>query len=715
MSELVSLVNHEGVGVITIDNPPVNALSSAVMSALESSLRAGETHPSIHALVLIGGGRTFIAGADINEFVDVLAGRRELGNIHPFLALMEDCTKPIVAAIHGSALGGGLEVAMAAHFRVATPDAQVGQPETRLGIIPGAGGTQRLPRLVGIVKAAELCALGSPVKAAAARDMGILDDIVSGDLREGAIAFAKMKVAEGGPYRKTRERNGRLGSAAEHATALAALRAEVRKSRKNLNAPLAAIDAVEAAAVLPYDEGCRNERRIFDQCLFSSEARALIHAFFAERGVSKIPGLAKAAAAVTVEHAAVVGAGTMGAGIAMCFANAGIPVRITDQDAAALERGMKNIRQNYENSVKRGRISAEASEQRQALIRPQLGHHGFQEAGIVVEAVFESLVLKKQIFAALDAGTKADCVLASNTSTLSIDEIASAVAQPERVIGLHFFSPANVMRLVEVVRGRASGAGTIASGMALAKRLGKVGVLVGNCFGFVGNRMMFPYMREAQFLLEEGATPQQVDAALTDFGMAMGIFAVEDMAGLDVAWRVRQEFRHLEEQGVRKPLVADRLCALQRFGQKSGKGWYRYGEDRKPVPDPEVDDLIESVARDAGIARRQIGKEEIVERTIFAMINEGARILEEGYALRAGDIDTIYLNGYGFPNYRGGPMWYADEIGLPAILARIERYRDEFGKLWEPAPLLRRLVVEGKKLCSWDEETHEMPITAERN
>jgi len=441
MSELVTLANHDGVGVITVENPPVNALSSAVLSQLETCLLAGEKDPAMRALILIGGGRTFIAGADINEFLEVLAGRRALANLHPFLARMEDCPKPIVAAIHGSALGGGLELAMAAHYRVATQDAQVGQPETRLGIIPGAGGTQRLPRLVGVVKAAEMCALGSPLKASAAFESGILDEIVTGDLLAGAIAFARKRASQGGSHRKTRELNDKLGSASDHTPALAVLRGEVRKSRKNLNAPLVAIDAVEAAAVLPFDEGCRNERRIFDQCLFSSEARALIHAFFAERAVSRIPGLEKAAPVAAVRLAVIVGAGTMGAGIAMCFANAGIPVRLTDQSPEALERGMKNIRQNYDSSVKRGRISVDVSDRRQRLISPQLGYEGFEDADIIVEAVFENLALKKQVFAALEAMAKADCVLASNTSTLSIDEIASAVSRPASVIGLTSSAP----------------------------------------------------------------------------------------------------------------------------------------------------------------------------------------------------------------------------------------------------------------------------------
>jgi 3-hydroxyacyl-CoA dehydrogenase len=710
MSELVNLANYEGVGVITVENPPVNALSSTVLSALENCLLAGEKNSSMHALILIGGGRTFVAGADINEFLEVLAGRRVLADLYPFLARMEDLSKPIVAAIHGNALGGGLELAMAAHYRVAVPEAHVGQPETRLGIIPGAGGTQRLPRLVGVVKAAEMCALGLPLRASAAFESGILDEIITGDLLKGAIVFAKKKVSQAGPHPKTRDRNAKLGSAADHVSALAALRAEIRKSRKNLNAPLAAIDAVEAATVLSFDEGCRNERRIFNECLYTSEAKALIHAFFAERAVTKVPGLENARPASALKQAAIVGAGTMGAGIAMCFANAKIPVLLTDRSPEALDRAMKNIRRNYENSVKRGRITAEAAEQRLGLIHSQPDYGGFETADIIIEAVFENLALKKQIFAALDSVAKADCVLASNTSTLSIDEIASALSDPARVAGLHFFSPANVMRLVEVVRGHATSVDVIAAAVALAKKLGKVGVVVGNCFGFVGNRMMFPFMREAQFLVEEGAIPEQVDAALTDFGMAMGVFAVDDMAGIDVSWRVRQEFRHLEQPGVRKPLVADQLYALNRLGQKTGKGWYRYGngssDDRKPIPDPEVHALIERTARDAGIPRRKIGNEEIIERTIFAMINEGARILDEGYALRAGDIDTIYLNGYGFPSHRGGPMWHADTVGLCTIVDRIRQFRKEYGKLWEPSPLLERLVAEGKTLSSWDEQEH---------
>lgn len=707
MSELVRLANYDGVGVITVDNPPVNALSSAVLKSLESCLLAGEKDPAMHALVLIGGGRTFVAGADINEFLEVLAGRRTLADLYPFLAKMEDSTKPIVAAIHGSALGGGLEVAMAAHYRVAVADAQVGQPEVRLGIIPGAGGTQRLPRLVGIVKAAEMCALGSPLKASAALEAGIVDEIITGDLLAGAIAFAKKKAELGGPHPKTRDRNDndKLGSPPDHVSALTSLRAEVRKSRKNLHAPQAAIDAVEAAAVLPFDEGCRNERRIFNECLFSSEAKALIHAFFAERAVTKIPGLEKAAPVAATKQAAIVGSGTMGAGIAMCFANVGIPVRLTDQSPEALDRGMKNIRQNYDSSVKRGRITSEASEQRQGLIHRQSGYDGFDTADVIVEAVFENLALKKEIFAALAAIAKTDCILASNTSTLNIDEIASTASHPERVIGLHFFSPANVMRLVEVVRGKATSPDVIATAMALAKKLGKVGVVVGNCFGFVGNRMMFPYMREAQFLVEEGATPEQVDNALTDFGMAMGIFAVDDMAGIDVAWRVRQEFKHLGSPSVRKPLIADQLYAMNRLGHKTGRGWYRYAnaEDRRPIPDPEVHALIEKTAREAGIARRQISNKEIIQRTIFALINEGIRILDESYALRAGDIDTVYLNGYGFPSYRGGPMWYADEVGLGTILEHIRRFRNEHGKMWDPAPLLEKLVAEDKTLGSWDD------------
>ncbi len=705
MNELASLTKHNGVAVITVNNPPVNALSPGVPESIRAHIEAAELDSSIQAIVIIGGGRTFIAGADIKELEAAASGATpNPPKLHPLLCTIEDATKPVVMAIHGTALGGGLEVAMAGHYRVASPDAQMGQPEVNLGIIPGAEGTQRLPRLVGVPAALNLCVSGQPIKAGESLQLGLIDQIVEGDLLAGAIAFAKEVAAKGGPHRKTRERNEKLGTLESNAAAFAAGREQARKTRRNQHAPLAVVDAIEAAAALPFDQGCQREREIIIECLASDQCRALIHAFFAERTVSKIPGVPKDTPTLPIRQAAVVGAGTMGGGISMALANAGIPVLLKDADQPALDRGMATIRKNYESSVKRGRLTAEAMADRMALIHTQLGYEGFETAGIIIEAVFENMALKKQVFTALDRIAKPDCVLASNTSTLDIDEIAAVTARPHMVLGLHFFSPANVMRLVEVVRGKASGKQIIATCMALTRTLRKVGVLVGNCWGFVGNRMMFPYMREAQFLVEEGATPAQVDQALYDWGMAMGIFAVDDMAGIDVGWRVKQEHKHLEKRGLREPLLLEKLIAMGRLGQKTSAGWYRYDGARKPIPDPEIEALIAETARQAGIPRRVISTEEIIERCIYAMINEGARILEEGYALRASDIDTVYLTGYGFPAYRGGPMWYADTAGLKKVYERVVDFHRQFGELWEPAPLLARLAAEGRTFASLDAE-----------
>jgi 3-hydroxyacyl-CoA dehydrogenase len=606
-------------------------------------------------------------------------------------------------AIHGTALGGGLEVAMAGHFRVASADAQMGQPEVNLGIIPGAEGTQRLPRLVGLAAAVEMCVSGKSIKAPEALRLGLIDRVIEGDLLSGAITFARdARIGL-----RTRERSDKLGWDSSNAPIFAAGRDLARKTRRNMIAPLAAIDALEAAATLPFEEGCRREREILRERLASDECRALIHAFFAERAVSKIADIPKDTPILPIRKAAIVGAGTMGAGIAMACANAGISVVLKDVDQAALDRGMASIRKNYESSVAKGRFSREVADQRIGSIRTEISYDSFEDADLIIEAAFESMELKKRIYAEIDKIAKPDCILATNTSTLDIDEIARVTSRSEMVVGLHFFSPANVMRLVEIVRGAQTGKPVIATALALAKKLGKVGVVVGNCRGFVGNRMMLPYMREAQFLVEEGATPEQVDAALYDFGMAMGIFAVDDMGGLDVGWRVRQEYKHLDKPGVRIPLVLDKLCHMNRLGQKTGAGWYRYGGDRKPIPDPEVDALIEKTALDAGIARRTISTDEIVERCIYTLVNEGARILEEGpekkkHAQRAADIDVIYMTGYGFPAYRGGPMWYADTVGLKKVYQRVREFHERFGELWEPAPLLKRLAESGESFASHD-------------
>jgi 3-hydroxyacyl-CoA dehydrogenase len=696
MNQAVTLSVDQGVALIRIDNPPVNALSPEVIEGLETSLERASRDDSVQAIVIIGAGRTFVAGADIKG-LEQLAWGSDSGapEIHDLLEKLEDTRKPVVMAMHGTALGGGLELAMAGHYRVAVPDGQMGQPEVNLGIIPGAEGTQRLPRLVGLEKAIEMCVSGKPIKAADALNAGLIDRIIEGDLAAGASVFAREMAAKKGSLPKTRDRQDKLPPASAIPGMLAAGRDLARKTRRNLEAPVAVVDALEAAATLPFAEGCTREREIFFQLAKSEQAKALIHAFFAERGVSKVPGISKDTVAAPVSRVGIVGAGTMGGGIAMACANAGISVRLTDSSQDALDKGIATIRKNYDVSVKRGRFTPAQVEERMQRITPQVGYDGFGDVDLVIEAVFENMALKKQIAGSVASLGKADQVFATNTSTLDIDEIATATGRAAKVLGLHFFSPANVMRLVEIVRGKATSPETLATAMAVARKLGKVGVVVGNGPGFVGNRMMFPYMYEAQFLVEDGATPQQVDDALTGFGMAMGMFAVDDMAGLDVAWRVRQELNQFSEPGARKPIVSERLCEMGRFGQKTGKGWYSYGDDRKPQPDPEVLALIEELAVAAGIRRRTFTNEEIIERTIYALINEGARVLDEGYALRAADIDVIYTNGYGFPAWRGGPMFYADRVGLKKIYDRVSAFHQEFGQRWAPAPLLARLAKEG--------------------
>jgi 3-hydroxyacyl-CoA dehydrogenase len=714
MSELVKRDRRGSVAVITVDNPPVNALSPGVPQGIMNGLAEAAADAGVKAIIVIGGGRTFIAGADIKELEIAAAGQGMGPDLSPLLSAIENCSKPVVMAIHGTALGGGMEVAMAAHYRVATPDALCGQPEVNLGIIPGAQGTQRLPRLVGVEEAVNLCITGKPVKAPEALRIGWIDSLIEGDLLTGALAFAEEQAGLG-PHRRTRDKIEKLGTPAENAPIFDAARDRARKTRRNQIAPLLAIDAIEAATALPFDEGCRKERELAAECFAGDQAKALIHAFFAERAVAKIPDISKDVAPYEIRRIAIIGAGTMGGGIAMACANVGIPVRVKDTDQATLDRGMATVRKNYEDSVKKGRFSAEEKDKRLARITPQLTYESFEDADVIIEAAFESMDLKKRIYRELDKIARPDCVLATNTSTLDIDEIAAQTSRPQMVIGTHFFSPAHIMRLCEIVRGKTASKQVVATALALAKKLGKVGVVVGNCRGFVGNRMMFPYMREAQFLVEEGATPSQVDKALTDFGMAMGIFAVDDMGGIDLAWRVRQEYKHLEKPGIRQPIVLEKLYELGRWGQKRGAGWYRYAEDRKPIADPEVEVLIEKTAKDAGIERRTITPEEIIERCIYVMINEGARILEEGYAVRAADIDVIYLSGYGFPGYRGGPMWYADTVGLKKVYAKIAEFHARFGELWEPAPLLKQLAESGSSFAAWDNKSEPVIQSAVRS
>jgi 3-hydroxyacyl-CoA dehydrogenase len=705
MDDLVQVTRDKDVAIITINNPPVNALSPGVAQGIAQAIEQAGKDDDIKSVVLIGAGRTFIAGADIKEFGRITSGKTQRGSgLLPLLLQIEDVTKPVVVAIHGSAFGGGLELAMAGHYRVAAPNAQLGQPEVKLGIIPGAGGTQRLPRLVGLAKAVEMCAEGNPISAQEALKLGLVDRIIEGDLLAGAVAFAR-EIA-GKPARKTRERNEKekLGTPAQNAPVFATAREKARTKQRGMISPLAAIDAVEAASTMSFEEGCQVERQLFDKCLFSDQSKALIHAFFGEREVAKIPDIPKEIPLIPVNSVAVVGAGTMGGGIAMVFANAGLPVLLKEADQPALDRGVATIQKNYQSSVKRGRFTQQFVDERLKLIKPTLSYDDFGAVDMVVEAVFEGMALKKEVFSQLDRACKRGAILASNTSTLDIDEIASATSRPEAVIGTHFFSPANIMRLLEIVRGKASSKEVIATCMQLSKKLGKVGVLVGNCRGFVGNRMFGPYRREAQFLVEEGASIEAVDQALYDFGMAMGPMSTGDLAGLDVGWRIRKEFRHLEKPGVRQPFAEDRLCELGRYGQKTGVGWYKYDENRRAIPDPEVNELVRTWAREAGVPQRKISSEEIVDRCIYALVNEGARILEEGIARRAVDIDIIYLYGYGFPAYRGGPMWYADTVGVRKVYDRISEFHQEHGELWEPAPVLKRLAQEGKTFAELNRE-----------
>ena len=693
---------NDDVVIVVIDNPPVNALSTSVAEGLSQAIQTAENDNSVRAIVVMGAGKTFVVGADIKQ-LEEMAWAQSSGppRLHKLLLQIEDCNKPIVMAIHGSALGGGLELAMSGHYRVATRNAQVGQPEVNLGIIPGAEGTQRLPRLAGVEKAIEMCVTGKPLKAPDALAAGILDAIVEGDLRTEAVSFARRQADTGSPLTKTRERKATLKVHSSIERALAAGYELVAKTRRHSLSPSRAVEAIGASMSLPFEEGCALEQRLFEECVTSPQCRALLHVFFAERAVTRIPGLEKALPA-PIARVGIVGAGTMGTGIAMACANAGLAVLLKDSKPEAVEGSLSTIRRNYENSIKKGRFTPEEVTQRIARIVPQVTYKDFETVDLMIEAAFENLELKRSLFRELDPILKADCILATNTSTLDIDVLAACTQRREKVIGLHFFSPANVMRLLEIVRGPSTASATVATALEFAKRLSKIGVVVGNCPGFVGNRMMFPYMYEAQFLVEEGATPSQVDAALKRFGMAMGIFEVDDMAGIDVAWRVRRELGHFAEPGIRKPLVADNLYEMGRLGQKTGKGWYLYDQDRKSIPDEEIVTLIRSLARENGIRQDVFSDDEIIERCLYGMINEGARALDEGYALRASDIDVIYVNGYGFPSWCGGPMFYADSVGLDKIVERMSFFEQLHGERWKVAPLLRHLYDTGKTFREFD-------------
>jgi 3-hydroxyacyl-CoA dehydrogenase len=687
------------VGVITVDNPPVNALSRAVRQGLVDALMQGLGDGDAKAIVVIGTGRTFIAGADIKEFGKPL----EPPDLNLVISGLETASKPTIAAIHGTALGGGLEVALGCHYRVAVATAQVGLPEVKLGIIPGAGGTQRLPRLVGAKPALDMITTGDFVRAPQAKALGIIDAIVEGDLLEGALRFAETAIARGTAGRRVRDNETKLAEARGNAGLFAEYRSAVKKRARGQESPVRAVDAVEAAATLPFEQGLKREREIFQELVTSTQSRALIHAFFAEREAMNIPDVPASTPTRPIKAAAVIGAGTMGGGIAMNFANAGIPVTVIETTEEALSRGLGVVRNNYAATVAKGRLDQAAMDRRMSLIKGTLDLAAVREADVIVEAVFEEMAIKKELFARLDKLVKPGAVLATNTSSLDINVIAAETSRPQDVIGTHFFSPANVMRLLEIVRGAKTAKDVIATTMRLAKTLGKVPVLVGVCDGFVGNRMIFQYSREAEFLLEEGALPWQVDKALTDWGLAMGPFAMGDMAGNDVGWRIRKQQAASRPNDRRYSHLADQICERGRFGQKTSAGWYRYEKgSRAPLPDPEIEALITAESKRLGMERKPISSDEIVKRTIYALVNEGAKLLEEGIALRPGDIDVIYLTGYGFPAWRGGPMFYADTVGLANVYADVKRFHEAHGFFWRPAPLLEKLAREGKRFADLD-------------
>ncbi len=701
MSPLVRYEVRDRVAIITIDNPPVNALGPGVPEGISEAIERASADASADAIVLIGAGTTFIAGADINIFKTIETREQSLERseaMHARLKRMEDTGKPLVAAIHGHALGGGLEVAMACHYRVAVTSARVGQPEVLLGIIPGAGGTQRLPHLAGAQAAIELCTEGKPITASRALALGIVDLLVDGDLLGGAMAFA---TARAGTHerRRTRDLTDRIGDREAGLAACTAARTALAKTARGARAPFAAVDGIEAALTMGFEAGSARERELFAECVLSNESRALRYLFFAEREAAKIPDVPKDTPARDITRAAVVGAGTMGGGIAMAYANAGIPVLLKEVDQAALDRGLATIRKNYASSVSKGKMTAETFEKTLALITPTTSYDGFGEVDIVVEAVFENMDLKKSTFGELARVARHDAILASNTSTLDIDELAQASGRPSQVIGHHFFSPANVMKLLEIVRGRETSREVIATSLKLARKLNKVGVVVGNCFGFVANRMLAYYMREAYLLLEEGASVPQIDKALTDFGLPVGPFGMQDIAGIDVGARIRQHLKSTGKTRAEGPQseVPDRLYEMGRYGQKTQAGWYRYeAGSRKGIPDPIVETLAAEAAAKRGITRRAIADDEIIARITTALANEGARVLEDGFAIRASDIDVIYCNGFGFPRHRGGPMFYADTVGLATVLARVRAYREQFGDYWQPGQLLEHLVAEGR-------------------
>jgi len=700
-NRVVTLERRGDIAVVRIDNPPVNALSQPVRAGLYAAFEQIATDSSLKAVVVHAEGRTFVAGADISEFTAPVMAEP---GFHQIFDRIEGQAVPVVAAIHGTALGGGLELALACHYRIALRSAKVGLPEVHLGVLPGAGGTQRLPRLIGAQQALRLMLDGAHVAAERARELGIVDELADGDILEAALAYAQRLLAEGKGPRRSSELTVDPASAPSELFAQA--RSELRRRPTGNPAPARIIELVEAATRLPFTQGAAMEVRLVDECRLSRESEALRHRFFAEREAAKVPGLASDLPLRLVNKVGVVGAGTMGGGIAMNFANAGIPVVIVEAEQAALERGLGVVRKNYEASAAKGRLTQAQVEQRMALLRGTLDYGELADCDLVIEAVFENLDLKKQVCARLGQVCKPGAIIASNTSTLDVDVLAEATGRPGDVLGMHFFSPANVMRLLEVVRGARTEPAVLATVVKLAKTIGKVPVVSGVCYGFIGNRMLEGYLRESEFLLMEGATPAQIDGAIQSLGFAMGPCRMLDMAGLDVGAKVVIENR---KAGGLPPdpsyrAVVQAMFERGRFGQKTGAGYYRY-DGRNPAPDPEVERICAELAERYGITRRtDISDQEIIERCLYPLVNEGARILEEGIAYRPGDIDVVWLNGYGFPDYRGGPMFWADTIGIGTIVERLDHYArtrvNAFG-YWSCAELLRRMAEQGLRFADW--------------
>ncbi|MCH1435688.1 MAG: 3-hydroxyacyl-CoA dehydrogenase NAD-binding domain-containing protein [Acidimicrobiales bacterium] len=694
LTESVSLEMAGTVAVLTVDNPPVNALSwhvrQGIFDGLNQAMADGAT-----AIVLICAGRTFIAGADISEFGGGAPAAVSLADLQ---AVMENSPIPVIAAIHGTALGGGLEVALCAHYRVGLAGSKYGLPEVNIGLLPGAGGTQRLPRLIGVPKALEAMTSGRHMPAAEAHTDGLIDAVVDGDwdsLHAAAVAFAERAVADGLPLVKVRDRTDKV--AGTDPRVFADIRASIARKTRGFLAPEYNIRCVEAAATLPFDEGLAVEAELFRELMTGPQSAAQRYCFFAERSANKIPDIDHSVRSgdtpiIDVQKAGILGAGTMGGGIAMNFANVGIPVTIVEVSEDALERGLGVVRQNYERSARRGSIAPEAVDERMALITGSTDKNDFADCDVVIEAVFEDMALKKSIFAELDQICKPGAILASNTSALDINEIASATSRPEWVIGMHFFSPANVMKLLENVRGDASNDTVVASTMAIGKRIGKIPVMVGVCRGFVGNRMLAMRGAEADRMLMEGATPAQIDSVLYEFGFPMGPFSMSDLAGLDIGWKAETST---------SSTVREILCESGRRGQKNGRGYYTYDPDtRAATPDPEVEQMIRAFADAQGHEQREVTDQEILERLLYPMVNEGAKILEEGIAIRGSDVDVVWVNGYGWPMYRGGPMYWADSVGLAEIVDRIKDYSDRLGgRHWELSPLLERLAADGGSLA----------------